>query len=239
MASTFYELECGGDEPVVMERRDDGELIFHGWDQEAEEAAIELGFEPSLCWKVWQRKDHLDLGLIDVAEGDLEEVAALLAAGADVHASEDDAIFVAAEHGHLEVAKLLIDHGADVNVFYEAPLAVAATDEMHELLIEAGADPNVDHWAHRDAFDAAWDYSKKYNHVIYAILQDTSIDYWTRATNALLRAVAKGEDTAFIETLLRAGADPSAHNYAAVKNAKTLGYHHIARILEKWIEEHR
>ena len=33
MPSTFYEIDCGDDEPVVMERRDDGDLILEGWDE--------------------------------------------------------------------------------------------------------------------------------------------------------------------------------------------------------------
>ena len=66
MGSTFYELDCGDDEPVVMERTADGELVFHGWDLETELAAQELGFQPSACFIVWDAW-RLDEELIDLA----------------------------------------------------------------------------------------------------------------------------------------------------------------------------
>ena len=65
-SSKFYEIDCGDDEPVVMERRDDGELVFHGWDLETELAAQELGFQPSAAFVVWDawRSDRLDEALV-------------------------------------------------------------------------------------------------------------------------------------------------------------------------------
>jgi len=92
MSSKFFEIDCGDDEPVVMERCDDGELVFHGWDIETELAAQELGFQPSACFVVWdaKRNDRLDKALLDqAAEGHAAIVELMLAAGADVDAQSN------------------------------------------------------------------------------------------------------------------------------------------------------
>jgi len=121
MASTFYEIDCGDDEPVVMERRDDGELIFHGWDLETELAAQELGFQPSAVFFIWDaaRSGRLDEELIEQAiDGDADFVELLLAAGSDVNAKNvfgGTALHYAARNGHTAIVELLLAAGADVN----------------------------------------------------------------------------------------------------------------------------
>jgi ankyrin repeat protein len=166
MASKFFELDCGEDEPVVMERRDDGELIFHGWDKEAEEAAIELGFEPSPCFIVWdavQRNDLDDALLLQAMDGDAAGVDALLLAGADVHThtaalGKDSPLKIAARRGHAPIAKVLLDHGADIHVADEdgpdAPLGWAAAKgrlDVVKLLLEHGADVHATNFEGPDA----------------------------------------------------------------------------------------
>ena len=120
-SSTFFEIDCGDDESVVMERRDDGDLVFHGWDIETELAAQELGFQPSACLVVWdaQRNDRLDEELrAQVLEGHTAVVELLLAAGADVDAESnigETALHYAAAYGHADVVELLVSAGANVN----------------------------------------------------------------------------------------------------------------------------
>jgi len=121
MSSTFYEIDCGDDEPVVMERRDDGDLVFHGWDLETELAAQELGFQPSAAFVVWeaQRTGTLDKALRNAAiNGHAAVVELLLAAGSDVDAQDNagwTALQGAAAYGHAAVVELLLAAGADVN----------------------------------------------------------------------------------------------------------------------------
>jgi len=121
MSSKFFEIDCGDDEPVVMERRDDGELVFYGWDLETELAAQELGFQPSAAFVVWEakRNGRLDKALQDAArDGHSGMVELLLAAGADVNAKSnygDTALHYAARGGHVDVVELLLEAGADVN----------------------------------------------------------------------------------------------------------------------------
>jgi ankyrin repeat protein len=83
--------------------------------------------------------------------GDEEEVARLLADGADPDARDEvqawTPLMRALEAGHLEVAKRLIEAGADVNAAAETGTtalmvaAVKAPAGIVELLVEAGANP--------------------------------------------------------------------------------------------------
>ena len=80
--------------------------------------------------------------------GDIQAVKQQLAVGADANA-KSDALNHAATFGQKEVAELLIDSGADVNVMDaigQTPLHGAATGghkEVAELLITKGADVNA------------------------------------------------------------------------------------------------
>ena len=40
----------------------------------------------------------------------------LLNAGADVHAEDNDALYMASQKGHAEIVKILLDAGADIRV---------------------------------------------------------------------------------------------------------------------------
>jgi len=154
-SSTFFEIDCGDDEPVVMERRDDGELVFHGWDLETELAAQELGFQPSAAFVVWDAKRNgtLDKALWDAAwDGRTAVVELLLAAGADVNEKEAGgrtALHYAAWENHAAVIELLLAAGADINAKsnYGGTALHYAAEQGHasvvELLLAAGADVNA------------------------------------------------------------------------------------------------
>lgn len=83
-------------------------------------------------------------------KGDAEAVKALLAKGADVNAKTRygaTALSYAADKGHLGVVRILLDHGANVNVkdtFYgETPLGWAAYrghTDIVKLLLDKGAE---------------------------------------------------------------------------------------------------
>jgi len=118
--STLFEMDCGG-ETVTIERTDDGDFIFHNWDEETELAAIELGFEPSACLVVWNaiNEDWLDAELIEQsARGNVLCVEALIFVGASVEAQRYGGwqpLHNAAMHGHADVAKVLLEAGANVS----------------------------------------------------------------------------------------------------------------------------
>lgn len=79
-----------------------------------------------------------------------EEIAFLLASGADVNAKDDTfgktALMYAIDNNDIEQIKLLIDNGADVNAKDNngvTPLMLAKTAEQTELLIKKGANVNA------------------------------------------------------------------------------------------------
>jgi ankyrin repeat protein len=59
--------------------------------------------------------DDDDVLIYAVLEGNIEIVKILLMAGADVHARNDQALQMATRNGHVEIVKLLLDYGADVH----------------------------------------------------------------------------------------------------------------------------
>jgi ankyrin repeat protein len=88
-------------------------------------------------------------------QGNLKEVRRQLAWGVNVNKSHlftrDTPLIEAAANGHMEVVKLLIENGADVNLKGEAwygPLHAAAAKghlEVVKILLENGADVNIFH----------------------------------------------------------------------------------------------
>ena len=105
-------------------------------------------------------------GIVEaVIAGDVEKVEDLLTNGADPNAKGKDSfslLHFAARHGHAEVAKLLIEHGADVNdrnrYVYTTPLHEAAANghaAVAKLLLEHGARTDVTSYGHETPFDMA------------------------------------------------------------------------------------
>ena len=131
--STFFDIDCGG-ELVTLEKTDDGDFIFHGYDEETELAAIELGFKPSACWIVWNaiNNDTLDEELFEQArKGNALLVEALLFVGASVNErgiSDWRPLHYAAANGHADAVKVLLEAGASVDAksrVKQAPLYYA------------------------------------------------------------------------------------------------------------------
>ncbi|HXI38918.1 MAG TPA: ankyrin repeat domain-containing protein [Bryobacteraceae bacterium] len=98
-----------------------------------------------------------DLGedlLAAVRKGDAARVKALLAQGADVNAKSPygaTGLFFAADRGNVEIIRILLDHGANVNVkdtFYGATALSWATQkerwEVIKLLLGKGATAGAD-----------------------------------------------------------------------------------------------
>jgi hypothetical protein len=148
LMSTYVEMECMGT-PVTLELTDEGDVIFHGWDEEVELAAQALGLDASPCWIVAGaiKEDRLDHELIERAKiGDVQIVEALLGAGADVHAENDDALRWAAERGHRDIVAMLLDAGADVHAAKDFALRWAAEKGYRDIvamLLDADDDPDA------------------------------------------------------------------------------------------------
>jgi len=148
--STFFNIDCGG-ETVTLEKTDDGDIIFHGWDEETELAAIELGFEPSACLMLWNaiNDDMLDDEVFEqIYNGNALCIEALLFVGATANAIDDiggNPLHRAARHGHTEIAKILLEAGASVDAKDDTdwtPLHEAARwgcSDVVRILLKAGS----------------------------------------------------------------------------------------------------
>ena len=93
----------------------------------------------------------MDAAYDAAAEGDLRGVEVALAAGADVNQKHEDMggdtmLIVAAENGHHEVVRLLLEHGADPDLGDDnmyRPLHVADDAKTIDLLVAHGANLEI------------------------------------------------------------------------------------------------
>ncbi len=89
--------------------------------------------------------------MISAANGDLTQVEAYIAEGADIHAQDEElttALHYAIYNNEVEVVELLLDEGANPNVSddYSTALTAALSNESYDiaaLLYNAGADPTI------------------------------------------------------------------------------------------------
>jgi ankyrin repeat protein len=99
-------------------------------------------------------------------DGDLDEVRRLVSEGEDVNGFDDlgkTPLHYAVDREHVEVARHLIEHDADVNARHEPSLGntplgeVAATCSyaIAKMLVDAGADPTIPGWMQLTALDRA------------------------------------------------------------------------------------
>ncbi len=171
-------------------------------------------------------------------KGDAAAVEAQLKKGVDVNAKwryDQTALFPACDRGHVEVIKVLLAHGAEVNVqdtFYHAtPLTWAINNDHPEavqLLLAKGA----------KAKGQALNYgvSKNYPAVVRTVLDAGGLD--AKALGSALRRANLAKSTEIAEMLTKAGAvappeftvdDETLKSYAgqykpAANNGPDLGF---------------
>jgi len=216
--STFFEMDCGG-ETVTIEKTDDGDFIFHGWDEETGLAAVELGFKPSACLIIWSaiNEDSLDEVLRQQCEvGDAAAVVALLFAGASVDAKDYDGwtpLHYAAYYVNADVTRVLLEAGASVDLKDSTgwtPLHLAAFRghaDLAKTLIGAGA----------------------------------NVDARTNLKNTPLHIVADNGHPDIAKLLLKAGANFNAENhlgYTPLHTAERYQNKGVVKVIKAWIAEH-
>jgi cytohesin len=152
-----------------------------------------------------------------VRRGDVQEVARLLAAGADPNVKDPDGdapLHIAAEQCRADLAELLLKHGADPNARDnqgKTPLHIAVWGRcgaVVELLLRYGADPNA-----KDA-DGETPLHKADRVELVELLLRYGADPNARSlreTTPLHAAVWRGDAT-LVELLLRHGGDPNVRD---------------------------
>ena len=149
--------------------------------------------------------------------GNLKEVERQLALGVNVNSrhffTRDTTLIEAAGHGRVEIVKLLIDRGADVNLKGEAwygPLHAAAYGghvEVVKLLLDNGADVNI--FNH----DKPLHYAAKNGHIEVAemlIAHGADINARGMSKQTPLGTAVSNRQEEMVEYLLSKGADVNA-----------------------------
>ena len=169
----------------------------------------------------------------------LDAVRALLAAGANVNAAENDgwtALIWSAYRGHAKVAEILLSAGADVNAVDnngETALMLARSAEVAKVLLSAGADVNAVDDDGETALMLAR--SAEVAKVLLSAGADVNAvddDGWT----TLMWAAASKGHAEVAELLLSAGVNPNAKNKdgkTALFWAKEKGHSEVVRILKR------
>jgi len=250
MGSEFHEIDCGYDEPVVLERTSGGRVVLHNFDVDTELAAQELGFEQSPCYRLWKIisdtsgdpaalcANRLSRRLVlDAAHGRTGSVELFLLAGADPRHSRSMALRFAAHRGHPAVVELLLAAGADIpesDALFHASEAGCA--EVVELLLAAGAGQGAAAQASAErALLAAARYGK--NEVI-KLLVAANVPRNAAALlkdKKLLFALAiHRNDAVLVRRLLSAGTTPTDADYnRAYEVGRATGDYTIAKIIER------
>ena len=186
--------------------------------------------------------------LIAAAEqGDVAAVERLLAAGADIEATDmmgRTPLIAAAYENHLEVARLLIAAGADVNVqdrTRQSAYLIATSDGYLELLqmtLAAGADVHrTDSFNGTGLIRAA---DRGHVAIIAELLKtDIEVDHinnlgWTALLEAIILGDGGERHTEVVRLLVEAGADVSiadGQGITPAEHAHRRGYDEILEIL--------
>ena len=152
-------------------------------------------------------------------DGDVKAITALLKAGGDAdfrrEAVGDTALMSAAAGGHLQVVRILLDAGTDVNARdrnSETALGIAAAAghvEITRALLDAGADPNVSATFKPTALQRAA--SAGHLQIVRQLLAaDAEVNARTPEGHNALSLAASGTHLEVVEVLLAAGASPEA-----------------------------
>ena len=118
-------------------------------------------------------------------DGDIQEVSQLLRDGYQPNVFDElgkTPLHYAAERGHLDVMRLLLASGADVNAHDErvignTPLREVAGDcsfEVATILVDAGADPTIPGWMQITALHKAQERKKPEGARVRQLLEQTA-----------------------------------------------------------------
>ena len=151
-------VSCGG-QPVTVERRQDGKIVFYDYDLDTDMALEALGLDFSPCIYIHkmvleeeQRPGALNEELLNtVYEEDtaeiIEKLPLLIFAGADINTNDASAMAESSYQSRYKLMAALVKMGADPNAQDGVPLRTAVSEHQYDLLeflLRHGANPDID-----------------------------------------------------------------------------------------------
>ena len=255
--SRFVEIECAG--TVTIELDDDGELHFHDFDEEAELAAVAMGFEPSLCLLL---RDFIIKRDLHIRFDPSKTLLVMLEGAPSPRADDRGDLLAPAYLGDVVAALLAL--GANPNYknhYCEYLLTLAAMNCLFEAipsLLDAGADPTsnkngalrwsaeygqdeiinllLDHGSDINAMAGAalFRAAEQNNSSTVQLLLEKGIALSDGAAErAALAAIREGNITS-LRLLLEAGADPHWSKGILFTTAREEGSRTIIKLLEEY-----
>lgn len=174
--------------------------------------------------------------------GNIDTINLILTLGADVHANDDYAIFIASSQGNLEIVKLLVENGANIYSRKHRCIIVEARDNGHDEVVTFLLSKNkfatkwlVDKTKQRDikvikyllahGVDPHWNNSWALQHAcgendieIMTIFLEHGIDV-NFIDDYLLRTACMREYVEMLELLLSYGANPCIKDDSKLPNS--------------------
>ena len=155
------------------------------------------------------------------------EVLVSIFMGADIHFDNDRALWYAAQYGHTETVKLLLEHGADVHAEEDKALYTAAIEghvAIVKLLLEHGANIHIGN-------DAVLNWAVVLRRPeLVKLLLEHGANLHAGNDETLRHAVRKGY-TEIVKLLLEYGANVHIEDEYALRYAIIKGYTEIVKLL--------
>ena len=165
-----------------------------------------------------------------IINGNAAAVQELIDDGYDVNTLDrfgDTALSEAAAHRHIDIVRMLLDAGADLNLGNETPLYIAAGNghiDIIQILIDAGADLNsVNHLNQTPLYFAI--YNNQVPIASLLITEGADVNLGNYESNTPLHFATRRNNIDLVRQLICAGADANIRN---VNNESALD---VARLL--------
>lgn len=197
-------------------------------------------------------EDHKNMGqqLIDAAnQGDLDSILTLLNDGVNIDTTDaqgNTAVMAATKKNHVAIVKLLIEHGANINIqndMQDNVFLYAGAEgllEIVRLAIAADADPTLTNRYGGTALIPAAD--RGHVDVVKELLTNSTIDvnhinnlHWTALMEAVILGDGGPNHQQIVQLLVDHGADPQIADRDGItplQHAMQRNYQEIIRILQ-------
>ena len=144
-----------------------------------------------------------------------------------INRAVSEAMYVATRKGHLELVKLLLEHGADSTTADNRAIRMASRGgalDIVKLLLKHGADPTANN---NDAIRSAG--ANGYIEVVKLLLEHGADP--TADDSVLIKIFSADGRLNLVKLLLKHGADPTTYDNSAIQFASESGHIEIVKLL--------